>query len=72
MVLEALGASAKDAVYIGDSWPRDMEPAIVIEEEVYAIHYSEMENIPLDQTPVRVNTLKKVQFMLEAAPVLTG
>jgi putative hydrolase of the HAD superfamily len=67
-VLEALGVSAKDLVYIGDSWTRDMEPAI--EEKVYAIHYSEVDNISLDQVPVRVNTLKKVQFMLEAVPVV--
>jgi hypothetical protein len=67
---EALRASLKDVVYIGDSWLRDIEPAI--EEEVYAIHYSEMDNISLDQIPVRVNTLRKVQFMLETVPVLAG
>lgn len=69
-VLAELKASANDLVYIGHSWPRDMEPAI--REKVYAIHYSEVENVSLDQTPVRVNTLMKVQTMLGVEPVPTG
>lgn len=57
-------------MYVGDSWSRDMEP--VIAEKVYAIHFSEMDNVSLDETPVRVNTLMKVQLMLGVESTMTG
>ncbi len=61
-VLNTLNIGTTDVVYIGDSWPRDMEPAI--EEGVLGIHYSEMDNISLDLSPIRVNSLWKVKHLL--------
>lgn len=69
-VLEAIGASANEVVCIGDSWPRDMEPAMA--EKVFAVHFSERRNVSLDQVPVRVNTLLKVQWLLGVEPGFSG
>jgi len=65
-VLEHLHIAATDLVYIGDSWVRDMEPAI--KESIYAVHYAEADNFSLDQYPIKINTLKKLNWIIEDVP----
>jgi FMN phosphatase YigB (HAD superfamily) len=63
-VLEELEIEASDMAYIGDSKERDMIPAA--EHDIYAIHYTEMENFSLDLYPPQINTLKKLEHILLA------
>jgi putative hydrolase of the HAD superfamily len=65
-VLEHLQIAATDLVYIGDSWVRDMKPAM--EERIYAVHYSEADSFSLDRYPIKVNTLKKLDLIIEDLP----
>jgi putative hydrolase of the HAD superfamily len=61
-VLEELKIGASDMVYIADSKERDMIPAA--EHGIYAIHYAEMESFSLDLYPAKINTLKKLEYIL--------
>jgi putative hydrolase of the HAD superfamily len=61
-VLQHLDISPADMAYIGDSEQRDMEPAMA--EGIFCIHLAEAEHISLDATPPRVNTLRKLQYIL--------
>ncbi len=62
-VLEHLKIDASSIVYVGDSEERDMVPAM--EEGIFVMHYAELESFSLDTTPVRINTLKKLETILK-------
>ncbi|KAF4993622.1 hypothetical protein FGRMN_6340 [Fusarium graminum] len=55
-VLDHLRIQAEDLVYIGDSQPRDIEPAT--KEGIYAIHLHEDQTEPLVLQPPSVNSLE--------------
>lgn len=61
-VLQHLDISPADMAYIGDSEQRDMEPATA--EGIFCIHLAEAEHVSLDTNPPRVNTLRKLQYIL--------
>ncbi|KAH7235648.1 HAD-like domain-containing protein [Fusarium tricinctum] len=54
-VLDHLGIQPQDIVYVGDSQPRDIEPAT--KEGIYAIHLHEDQTEPLVLHPPSVNSL---------------
>lgn len=62
-VLEHLDVDAAAMVYVGDSKERDMEPAM--KKGISCILYAEHERFSLDKTPVRINTLKKLEMILK-------
>ncbi len=62
-VLEHLNIDAASMVYVGDSKDRDMVPAM--KEGIFSILYAEHEWLSLDKTPVRINTLKKLETILK-------
>ncbi|KAH7358338.1 Haloacid dehalogenase-like hydrolase [Plectosphaerella cucumerina] len=62
-VLQHLNISPADMAYIGDSEQRDMEPAMA--EGIFCIHLAEAEHVSLDTNPPRVNTLRKLQYILD-------
>lgn len=61
-VLNHLGITAADIVYVGDSKERDIEPAT--KEGILAIHLDEANNIALGDSPPRINTLRKLEYIL--------
>ncbi|KAH6697498.1 Haloacid dehalogenase-like hydrolase [Plectosphaerella plurivora] len=61
-VLHHLDISPTDMAYIGDSEQRDMEPAMA--EGIFCIHLAEAEHVALDVNPPRVNTLRKIQYIM--------
>ncbi|KAH8662499.1 Haloacid dehalogenase-like hydrolase [Xylariales sp. PMI_506] len=61
-VLQHLDISSGDIVYIGDSEQRDMEPAMA--EGIFSIHLAEAKNVCLTSHPPRVNTLRKLQYII--------
>ena len=61
-VLKHLNIRADEIVYVGDSKERDMVPAQ--ELGMYCIHYTEEENVSLESVPLRINTLKKLEYLL--------
>ena len=61
-VLEHLGISPGDMAYIGDNEHRDMKPAMA--EGIFSIHFAETKNVSLDTFPPRINTLRKLQYIL--------
>ena len=61
-VLERLGVTPGDMVYIGDNEERDMTPAL--KEGIFSIHLAETKHVALNTIPPRVNTLKKLQYIL--------
>ncbi|OAA60177.1 Haloacid dehalogenase-like hydrolase [Cordyceps fumosorosea ARSEF 2679] len=61
-VLQHLGISSDEIAYVGDSEERDMEPAIA--EGIFSIHLAEAKNISLSSSPPRVNTLRKLQYIM--------
>jgi putative hydrolase of the HAD superfamily len=61
-VMQHLKIGPADMVYIGDNEQRDMIPAT--EPGIYCVHYAEKENFSLDVYPAKINTLKKLQFIL--------
>ncbi|KAF2634709.1 HAD-like protein, partial [Massarina eburnea CBS 473.64] len=67
-VLEAIGAQGSDVVMVGDNYDRDVLPAR--EAGMFPVHYAEKENFWVgkeadgEATSVKVNTLKKLEFML--------
>lgn len=60
-VLGYLGISPGDMVYVGDNEQRDMEPAMA--EGIFSIHLAEAKHVSLDDSPPRVNTLRKLQYI---------
>lgn len=61
-VLEHLNIGAERIVYVGDSMERDVVPAAAA--GIFTIHYSEGESFSLEVSPPRINTLKKLEFIL--------
>ncbi|KAI0141966.1 Haloacid dehalogenase-like hydrolase [Pestalotiopsis sp. NC0098] len=61
-VLEHLGIFPSDMVYVGDNEQRDMKPAMA--QGVMCVHLAEAEHIALDASPPRINTLRKLQYIL--------
>jgi putative hydrolase of the HAD superfamily len=61
-VLGHLNISSGDIAYVGDSVERDITPALG--EGIFAIHLSESKNISLAASPPRINTLRKLQYIL--------
>jgi len=48
--------------YIGDDEKRDMKPAMA--EGIFAIHLAETKHISLNTFPPKINTLRKLQYIL--------
>lgn len=61
-VLGRLGISAGDIAYIGDSDQRDMVPAMA--EGIFSIHLDEQRHISLAAFPPRINTLRKLEYII--------
>lgn len=60
-VLEHLGISPGDMVYVGDNEQRDMEPAMA--EGIFSIHLAETKHVSLNTFPPQINTLRKLQYI---------
>jgi putative hydrolase of the HAD superfamily len=58
-VLKHLDISPGDIVYVGDSFQRDIEPAMA--ECIFTIHLDKAKNVSLKILPPRVNTLQIIQ-----------
>ncbi|KAK6089050.1 had-superfamily subfamily variant 1 [Seiridium cupressi] len=67
-VLEYLGISSGDMVYVGDNEQRDVKPATAV--SILCIHLAETKNIALDALPPRTSTLRKLQYILSKEKVL--
>ncbi|CAI6333521.1 unnamed protein product [Periconia digitata] len=62
-VVEKLGpGSGSDFVMVGDNFERDVRPAR--EVGMYGVHYTEKMNFGAGDEVLRINTLKKLEFML--------
>lgn len=63
-VIEEIGVagSGDDFVMVGDSFERDIRPAR--EAGMHCVHYTEKENFDVGGEIPKVNTLKKLEFML--------
>ena len=61
-VLKHLGVTPGDMVYIGDNEERDMKPALA--EGIFSIHLAEMKHVSLNTIPPKINTLRKLQYVL--------
>jgi putative hydrolase of the HAD superfamily len=61
-VMDHLKIGPADMVFVGDNEKRDMDPATRL--DIYGIHYAETENFSLDVYPAKINTLKKLQYIL--------
>lgn len=61
-VLEHLNISPGDIAYVGDDELRDMKPAMA--EGIFSIHLSETKHVSLNTLPPRINTLRKLQYIL--------
>lgn len=61
-VLEHLGVAPGDMAYIGDNEERDVNPALA--EGIFAIHFAESKHVSLNTIPPRINTLRKLQYIL--------
>ncbi|KAL9610373.1 MAG: hypothetical protein Q9167_004913 [Letrouitia subvulpina] len=61
-VLEHLGISPGDIAYIGDNEERDMKPTLA--EGIFPIHLAETKHVSLNTIPPRINTLRKLQYIL--------
>ena len=61
-VLEHLGVTPGDIVYIGDNEERDMKPAFM--EDIFPTHLAEKKNVSLNNIPPKINTLRKLQYIL--------
>ncbi|KAJ3485481.1 hypothetical protein NLG97_g6808 [Lecanicillium saksenae] len=61
-VLQHLGISPGYMAYIGDSAQRDMEPAL--SAGIFSVHLDESRNVSLSSTPPRINTLRKLQYII--------
>ena len=63
VALKALGIEARDFVFVGDNLARDIVPAE--HEGIMTVHYSESENVRLEVKGMRVNSLWKLEELLE-------
>lgn len=61
-VLEHLCVTSGDIVYIGDNEERDMKPALA--EGIFSIHLAEMKHVSFNTIPPKINTLRKLQYIL--------
>lgn len=61
-VLKHLGITADDIAYIGDSEERDMKPALAA--GIFSIHLAETKHVAFNTIPPKINTLKKMQYIL--------
>ena len=61
-VLDHLGVTADDMAYIGDNEERDMKPALM--EGIFSIHLAEMKHVSFNTIPPKINTLRKLQYIL--------
>ncbi|KAL8806597.1 MAG: hypothetical protein Q9182_001244 [Xanthomendoza sp. 2 TL-2023] len=61
-VLQHLSISPEEIAYVGDNEQRDMEPAMA--EGIFSIHFAETKHVALNTTPPRINTLRKLQYIL--------
>ncbi|KAL2070250.1 hypothetical protein VTL71DRAFT_13276 [Oculimacula yallundae] len=61
-VLHHLGISAGDLAYVGDSEDRDTKPAMA--EGIFSFLLAEAKNVSLSSSPPRVNTLRKLQYIV--------
>lgn len=61
-VLEHLGISPSEMAYVGDNELRDMKPAMT--HGAFCVHLAEAEHVALDASPPRINTLRKLQYIL--------
>ena len=64
-VLEHLCVTPDDIVYIGDNEDRDMKPALA--EGIFPIHFAETKHVSFDTIPPKINTLRKLQYILSNA-----
>ncbi|KAI9152218.1 hypothetical protein HJFPF1_09445 [Paramyrothecium foliicola] len=62
MVLDHLRISPEDIVYTGDNEQRDVIPAMA--EGILPIHLDENSPVALNISPLRINTLWKLQYIL--------
>lgn len=61
-VLEHLCITPGDLVYIGDNEERDMKPALAV--GIFSIHLAEMKHVSFNTIPPKINTLRKLQYIL--------
>ena len=61
-VLDHLGFSPGDMVYIGDNEERDMKPAMA--EGIFSLHLAETKHTSLNTFPPQINTLRELQYIL--------
>lgn len=61
-VLKHLSIAPDQIAYVGDNEDRDMKPAMA--EGILCIHLAESKHTALDAWPPRVNTLRKLQYIL--------
>jgi len=61
-VLAHLGISSSDVAYVGDSEQRDMVPAMAA--GIFSIHLAEEKDVLLIASPPRINTLRKLQYII--------
>jgi putative hydrolase of the HAD superfamily len=61
-VLQHLEIDAVDMVYVWDSKERDVVPAS--ECGIFSIHYVEAESFVVDSGLLKINTLKKLEYIL--------
>lgn len=63
-VLEHLCITPGDIVYIGDNEERDMKSALA--EGIFSIHLAEMKHVSFNTIPPKINTLRKLQYILSS------
>ena len=61
-VLKHLCLAPSDIAYVGDNKERDMEPALAA--GIFSIHYAETQHVSFNTIPPKINTLKKLQYVL--------
>ena len=61
-VLGHLNISPGNIAYVGHNYQREIKPAMA--GGIFAIHLTETKHVSLANSPVRVNTLQKLQYIL--------
>ncbi|ETS84494.1 hypothetical protein PFICI_02519 [Pestalotiopsis fici W106-1] len=61
-VMKHLCISPEEIVYVGDNEDRDVKPAMA--EGILCVHLAETKHVALDALPPRLNTLRKLQYIL--------
>ena len=61
-VLKHLGVTRGDMTYIGDNEKRNMKP--VLAENIFSIHLTERKHVSFNIILFKINTLRKLQFIL--------